>query len=153
MKVPTTVLMFFLLSFLLVACSQTKVIVLNQTTQVQAPSQESNASTQAATNSTNAAQPAGTGAAVDLGGKVPVKCEATDPARDPSVTGAVTITYSDGSSDVFYDDCPGSSNIETKYYCNGNTVQSENNICPASCVLVPVNADPTKKVGFCFNMQ
>lgn len=140
--------LFFLLAFavLIVACSQAKVIdVTNQEPQ--------NTEAQETANSTVSAEP-GTGASVSTGGKVPVSCDDSD-ANDKAELGVVTVTYSDGSVEKFYDDCPGkdigNDMIETEYICDGNVVKSKNNICNKfeACLLVNVKADPGKKVGFC----
>ncbi len=118
----STIAVLLVLSLLFVACAKTEVVKIDN-------SQPEN-TTATAEQPVQAAP----------GEVVPVKCaretagnsNASRKVTDSS--GKVTVTYSDGTTKDFIDNCPGNSNIQVKYDCSGNDVVSQNTICSQLCV-------------------
>lgn len=66
--------------------------------------------------------------------KVATSCEDSD-GNDINEGGKVTITYSDGTTEEFFDECPGDANFQTEYICDGNNLATQNTICDNTCVV------------------
>jgi hypothetical protein len=139
------------LTILLVACAETKVVKLGN-------EQPSQATKQTTTTNTTTSAPPVSGAAVDTKGKVPTKCDDPD-LDDPEMIGKVTVTYSDGSTENFYDYCPAPPEnpkavndlVVVEYICVGKEAKTKNHVCAKFkyCTMMNVKADPGKKVGAC----
>lgn len=143
-----TVLIAILICFsLLIGCSQTNVVKLDEkkeTTNTQIESSEPENTESDVVESIGAPVASATG-------KTPTSCDDTD-LNDASVIGKVTVEYNDGTSETYFDNCVSDSNVMQEYLCAGTAVTSKNTICKNACLSVKV-ADqttyPGKKVGFC----
>ncbi|MBN2421251.1 hypothetical protein JXB27_03150 [Candidatus Woesearchaeota archaeon] len=137
--------LIFLLVFaaLIVACSETKVVQIDSNQPAEASEQPAETQSESAS----------TGTAVETAGKIPVTCDDMD-LDDQNELGVVEVTYSDGTSEKFYDFCPGkefgNDMIITEYICDGNQPKTKNYICSKSeCMMFPVKSDPGRQVGAC----
>lgn len=141
------VIFLFALAVLLVACAETKVVQIDAT--------QPSGTTETQDSETPATQePASTGAAVNTGGKVATACDDPD-LDDQTQPGVVEVTYGDGTTEKFYDFCPGKALgndlILTEYVCDGTQPKTKNHICGKyqSCIEINVQSDPGKRAGFC----
>jgi hypothetical protein len=127
-----------LLSVLLIACGKTQVVKPGDTP-VQPPEQPVN----------ETATPAETGPVENP----IVKCADTD-ENEPTTVGRVKATYKDDTTKDFYDACIGGSDVLVEYFCDGNTVDTQNYICEEACITVNVK-DPSCvgcKVSACLDV-
>jgi hypothetical protein len=149
MKRGLTIFMLALI-VLLVACSQTTVVKSTTTTSSTQSPTTTTPTTPAATNTT---QPSTGGASVAVNNTV-TKCEDTD-GNDAATIGRVRLTFADGTTQDFYDECPGEANFQSEYFCDGLNVKSKNNVCKDQCILAKVKdpACPNCKVGACMTIR
>ena len=146
---PRTVFILLILSVFLVACSKTEVVKID-TSGAETPAATTQAATTSAatTPSTTIAPSTGGAPVATEEGKTVKKCDDTD-LNDPETIGRVRATFTDGTTQDFYDICTDI--ILTEYLCVGKEVKSNNAICEHECFNIAVQdtSCPGCKVGFC----
>lgn len=139
------------LALFLFACSKTEVVKIDtssaETPAAATPAATTPAST-AATPSATIAPSTGGAAVATEAGKTVKKCDDTD-LNDPETIGRVRITFTDGTTQDFYDACTDI--ILTEYICEGKEVKTKNAICNHECFNINVQDTSCAgcKVGFC----
>lgn len=126
--------LLIVLSLLLVACSKTTVVKLDQPAQPAETkiTQETSKTEKTEKTETSVQQPEQS--IEPTSGLTPVKCEDND-GEDIYSSGKVIVTYSDKSTKTFIDQCPvQNENFQVEYVCAGNNVKIINSICDELCV-------------------
>lgn len=132
------VVLLTILMVLAVACSETKVVSIDQQTTAQEPAKTETATQQPSQPTTPVVNQNETKAAVEqntqaYAGATPVSCDDTD-GNDVSTSGKTVVVYSDGAKQTFVDECPGQSNVQVEYICVGNQQKTKLTICDELCV-------------------